>query len=366
MLKFLMAPTGAKLPHCEQRSRLHVHDHPRVTRRTRLAPHFAVESALRSLTPCWTARSVDTRACHWLESQRTSATGVSRVSTVTRARCPATTQRTTTNTRILPVDTPGQLPLFDPVRLYASTFFVTSACSLAIIAACLGVPVVGLAILAFLSGWGELDGGCGMSHIGAMRPLWKSNPESRWMPWSKALIAYTMAGVATAGLVGLFVEVCGQLIQPLLPTPVAYTCAVLLSLGLVARETFFPKCNLPQIRRQTRPEWVRVFGPNTAAGMWGAHIGLGFATVISHGGIFPIAFAIVTLPEITWTVFVSFWLGRTCPIWLAPVAPEVDVGKLIIRIDSSYRQLRRSAILIHFTIALVIALMSVLRMGSSP
>ena len=244
----------------------------------------------------------------------------------------------------------------DPLRLYTSTPLVACVCASAVIAALLGAPVVGLAVVAFMSGWGELDGRCGMSHIGALTPLWDINPNRNRIAWLKALPAYTIGGTITAFLVGTLISKCGLLTHAYLPVSVAGMCAIGVCVALVLRELLFSDVRLPQVNRQTRPEWVMIFGSTTAAGMWGAHIGLGFATVISHGGIFPISVAILAFPDVSPIVFVCFWLGRTCPLWLAPATDARDVSVILWRIVDSGRELRRSSVLTHSTMAIVIGL----------
>jgi cytochrome c biogenesis protein CcdA len=52
--------------------------------------------------------------------------------------------------------------------------------------------------------------------------------------------------------------------------------------------------------------------------MWGAHIGLGFATVIQHGGFLVLVLlGLVAGPFESAMLFAAYWLGRTLPIWFA-------------------------------------------------
>ena len=66
--------------------------------------------------------------------------------------------------------------------------------------------------------------------------------------------------------------------------------------------------------------WAFQFGIPTAAAMWGAHIGIGFATVITHSGFYVVVLlCVVADPALGAVLMMSYWVGRTLPIWLAPV-----------------------------------------------
>lgn len=171
---------------------------------------------------------------------------------------------------------------------------------------------------AVLCGWSEVDGRCGESHIGTLSPLRRSpSPSNLWL---RAVSAYSIGGFVTSALVGLLLGAAGAVVQfsRLMPFLVLAICCI-----LIVRELGWLRVPLPQVNRQTHKGWAMSFGVVTASGMWGAHIGLGFATVIQHGGLFAIAaLAAVHGSMYGVAVLMFFWLGRVLPLWSTALLPK--------------------------------------------
>ena len=177
-------------------------------------------------------------------------------------------------------------------------------------------PIAVLFVTAVMFGYSEINGACGVSHIGTLTPL-----RSRSRPlWIKAVLAYTLCGALTASCVGAVLAHVGAAIGiHAHPTTTAIVILVL-AIVFLAREIGWIKFSLPQIHRQTTKMWADQFGLVIAGGMWGAHIGLAFFTVVKHGGFYVIvAIALAFQPPLSATIFLLYWLGRTLPIWAAPM-----------------------------------------------
>lgn len=212
-------------------------------------------------------------------------------------------------------------PAVEPHRnLYTpATYVVAIAGAAAAALSTLVNPVIGLFTAALVCGWAEIDGLCGTSHVGALTPLRVMDKAHRM--WRRAILAYTLGGVATASIVGLTLGVLGAVARSLGLTPaLAMWLFTAWALILALRELGLPSYALPQVPRQTDKMWAMRFGFVTGAGMWGSHIGLGFATVIRHGGIYAIAGCALFLdPLKTALLMATFWIGRTLPIWATPL-----------------------------------------------
>jgi hypothetical protein len=144
--------------------------------------------------------------------------------------------------------------------------------------------------LAISLGWVEVTGLCGTSHICALTPLRVMAPNQAW---ARAIVAYVCGGLATATLVGASVGAIGAFLPnsgSLLLFAASMTAAMLAAAHLI-----MPRINLPQFHRQTYKMWASEFGFVIAAAMWGAHIGLGVATVITFGGLYCILLASAAL-----------------------------------------------------------------------
>ena len=126
---------------------------------------------------------------------------------------------------------------------------------------------------------------------------------------------------------------------------------VVLAISLAARELGLVGFALPQIHRQTNKSWGVEFGITTGAAMWGIHIGLGFATVIQHGGFYILVlFAMVVGPVKGAVLLATYWLGRTLPIWFGGTLKEdqrdaPELLRLLLTNRTAYRHAAGSALL---------------------
>lgn len=218
---------------------------------------------------------------------------------------------------------------------------ILGVCSLALIPSAGPLPVAMLG--AILCGWSEVDGACGLSHVSTLTPTRAvGNAAGLWL---KAVTAYTGAGLVTAAAVGLSIGALGVSVADLSPN-VFLAVMIVVAAVLIGREVGLLDITLPQIKLQTEKMWFVRFGVVTAAGMWGAHIGLGFFTVIQHGGIFVVgASSLHYGPAIGAALMAAFWLGRTLPIWLAPflTSHEKDGGEIANFVLNSARAYRSCA-----------------------
>jgi len=137
--------------------------------------------------------------------------------------------------------------------------------------------------------------------------------------WFKCASAYSGGGLATSYLVGLGIAGLGTLTAVAVSPVVLFIVACMVGLAMFLRELGIVRFKPPQCDVQTHKWWAVEFGLVTAAGMWGAHIGLALTTVITHGGLYPlvlIAFA-SGLGSGEW-ILLAFWVGRVVTLWLTP------------------------------------------------
>jgi cytochrome c biogenesis protein CcdA len=54
--------------------------------------------------------------------------------------------------------------------------------------------------------------------------------------------------------------------------------------------------------------------------MWGMHIGLGFATRVTHGGFWALVAVALAIGDPVYgaLLMLVYWLGRALPVWVAP------------------------------------------------
>jgi hypothetical protein len=178
-------------------------------------------------------------------------------------------------------------------------------------------PLLTLLVGAVLCGWCEVDGLCGSSHVASFAAIRSLEGNRGWLI---GLLAYTLGGAVTAALIG---AVFGTLSLAIPWNPTLFAAVtVLLAATLAARELRVISFALPQVHRQTQKMWAPEFGFATAAGMWGSHIGLAIATVITHGGLFVILLAASWLGPLAGIgLLCVFWLGRTLPMWFGRLLP---------------------------------------------
>jgi hypothetical protein len=107
-----------------------------------------------------------------------------------------------------------------------------------------------------------------------------------------------------------------------------------LSLALASKEFGWISFDLPERKLQTEKTWVHEFGFVMASAMWGLHIGLGFATRITHGGFWILVSVALMLgdPLYSTALILVYWLGRALPVWVAPTmlkSGSVELAEMI-------------------------------------
>lgn len=158
-----------------------------------------------------------------------------------------------------------------------------------------------------------------MSLLGALTPLGKVAGARKI--WLKSSLAYTLAGALSSTLVGAALGSIGAWLQRgQHHWPVLFGVA-LLAFCLAAREWGWIKFRLPERKLQTEKVWAHEFGFVGASALWGFHIGLTFTTWVTYGGLWALVAVNVALADPLYgaSVMLAFWLGRTLPVWLAPM-----------------------------------------------
>jgi hypothetical protein len=170
---------------------------------------------------------------------------------------------------------------------------------------------------------------------------------------------YTLGGLATAVAVGSGLGVFGMWIMP--DSSADFVTAVLAVLGVVlaAREVRWLKFSLPERKRQTEKIWVEWFGAPMGTTLWGAHIGLGFATRITYGGFWiVVAMAIACSTPTGGALLMGiYWAGRALPVWFAALVRNDEATSIICAAPGaadhvSYQRLCAATLLVLATLLL--------------
>jgi hypothetical protein len=152
--------------------------------------------------------------------------------------------------------------------------------------------------------------------------------------WLRSVSAYTLGGIAAAGLVGACAGWIGSRLSIIVPPAWLLGAAALVGVVVGIRESVGRAWPLPQLRRQT-PEDLRVrHSAPVAAAIWGFDLGLVFSTWLSFAGPwFLLALAVaVGEPLVGVALFVAHWLARAAWLWLAAyLLPSARVGPAFSR-----------------------------------
>lgn len=118
---------------------------------------------------------------------------------------------------------------------------------------------------------------------------------------------FTVAAVAGGSLVGAVAGLVGAAF-PRLSTHDALLVVAAVGLGVALLDG---RGRTPTLRRQTRPHWWRIYGPNQAALMWGLDLGLGFTTIRVASLYWAVLVAVVLLasPASGALVFAAYGLA---------------------------------------------------------
>jgi len=97
--------------------------------------------------------------------------------------------------------------------------------------------------------------------------------------------------------------------------------AIAIALFAMARELGWVSYPIPQLKRQTKDVWARIFPRKVAAMLWGLDLGLTFTTRITFSGVWVLAIVTILIgkPAFGAALFVLYWLGRALSLWIAPL-----------------------------------------------
>jgi hypothetical protein len=139
--------------------------------------------------------------------------------------------------------------------------------------------------------------------------------------WVANVIIYTLAGVASSALIGALLGLLGQWLLGALPVVAGLLVAIAVALVAIARETGLLYFKLPQLGRQTKDYWAKMFPGPVVAALWGFDLGLIFTTWLTFSGVWLLALvAFVTHnPAYGAALFVAYWFGRALSVWIAPL-----------------------------------------------
>lgn len=170
--------------------------------------------------------------------------------------------------------------------------------------------------------------------------------------WLIAVGVYTVSGAIGAASVGIAMGYGALTVRRLVGDSTHLIGLVIVSSVILCARTVgllpFP---IPQCNRQTEKVWAHQFGIVIAAAMWGLHIGVGFLTRITYGGLWILVLAILAIGETRFAVglMLAYWCGRVLPVLFAPLA--WDHGDIRALLDdatfatTSYRRANAVALL---------------------
>lgn len=181
-------------------------------------------------------------------------------------------------------------------------------------------PKAALLPVALLLGWTQIGGKCGRAHVNTMWVL-RQLSQTRYR---KASTAYVAAGTVSAAAVGMSIGIVGRFLWESLWNSSWLALLLPISALLIGRELRLWRMSLPEWQCQTERNWAYTFGFVRASIMWGFHIGLGFATVITYGGFWLLVLLIAAIgsPAEGALLMIAYWVGRGLPLWL--VSPYIE------------------------------------------
>jgi cytochrome c biogenesis protein CcdA len=139
--------------------------------------------------------------------------------------------------------------------------------------------------------------------------------------WIRYTCLYTVAGSASAAMVGAGLGVIGGAIGLGSHKETVFWGISALASVLAAREMGWLSFPIPESRRQTEQRWAHEAGFLVASTMWGFHIGLGFATRMKYGGFWLLVLLAITFGSASYgaILMLAYWAGRALPVWLVPL-----------------------------------------------
>ena len=183
--------------------------------------------------------------------------------------------------------------------------------------------------------------------------------------WAAALVLHVIGATATAALFGAALGAVGSLLEA--PWGRAGAIALGAVAGLYAVGEL-PRviANVPQLRRQV-PDWWREFFPwPIAATLYGAGLGIGFFTYLTHGTLVVVSFAALASgdPLVGAVVVGPFGLARgLTAARAATVRTQDDSVRLVDRLAGSPEGRRAAANGAALTVVAVLAIAVAARAG---
>lgn len=164
--------------------------------------------------------------------------------------------------------------------------------------------------------------------------------------WLLNVVAYTVAGSVTSGLVGAGLGLVGDALLPGAVTEPALIAAIAVGALATARTLGVVRIPFPQPRRQTLGVWAKASNPILAAVRWGLHIGLIYTTRFTFPGIwFVTAVAVASQrPAFGSALLVAYWIGRVLPVWLGPLLMRDgrDTSQLLLAIEQQFSRFEKT------------------------
>jgi hypothetical protein len=160
--------------------------------------------------------------------------------------------------------------------------------------------------------------------------------------WLLNMLAYTGAGLAASMLIGTGLGWVGGLLMPPPIGKFRLLLMIAIALAAITRELGWTTLPLPQLKRQTKDIWVRVFPRTVASALWGFDLGLTFTTYLTFSGVWLLFATAISAGQIGFgaALFAMYWLGRTLSVWVAPLLmPDASATPRLLDGVSDQRQL---------------------------
>lgn len=163
--------------------------------------------------------------------------------------------------------------------------------------------------------------------------------------WLAEVIIYTLAGSLTSSFVGALLGLLGELVSTIGFRKFGLWLAIAIALLAIARELGWVSYPIPQLKRQTKDLWARLFPRKVAAMLWGLDLGLTFTTRLTFSGVWVLVIVTILVgkPAFGAALFALYWLGRVLSLWIAPLLmpDSASTDWVLERIYGQYRLFRR-------------------------
>lgn len=185
--------------------------------------------------------------------------------------------------------------------------------------------------------------------------------------WLTEVVIYTIAGSLTSSFVGALLGSLGELVSTIGFGEFGLWFAIAIALLAIARELGWVSFPIPQLKRQTKGIWARLFPRKIAAMLWGLDLGLTFTTRITFSGawVLVIVAILVGRPSFGAALFVLYWVGRALSLWIALLLlPDSSSTDWVLERIYSQRSLFRRIHISGLVIAVILLSFHALRVAS--